>query len=116
FWLSRSHAALQRGGQGAPEQGAPVLEGDLLAGGQDGAVRGGGGEVAELADEGDGLLRGEPLGLVWALNRQRNHPQPSQGPKCLGRRCYQLPLPKSRGAPRRQAAAGPGAYLRRPDP
>jgi hypothetical protein len=67
--LRRVDAALQGGGQCVAQQGAAPGEGGLLAGGQDSAVWGVGGDAAELADEGDGLLQGEPLGVVAALNR-----------------------------------------------
>jgi hypothetical protein len=82
--LGARHALLHGRGQGVAEQGAAVGEGGLLAGGEDLAVGGGSGEVVELADEGDSLLDGQPLGAVPAGNGQGNHVGPSQGRMRLG--------------------------------
>ena len=60
------------GGQGVAEQGAAVAQGDLLAGGEDVAVGGGGGDLAQLGKEGEGLFQGQALGVggVLELDRQ----------------------------------------------
>jgi hypothetical protein len=78
--LGLSDALLNRGSQGVAEQGAAVVEGDLLAGGQDVAVGGGGGDVAELGKEGEGLFEGQALGVagVLELDRDGRHGIPPQ--------------------------------------
>jgi hypothetical protein len=69
--LGVSDAPLDGSGQGVAEQGAAVAQGDLLTGGQDRAVRGGRGHLAELGNEGDGLLQGQALGVRRVLELDR---------------------------------------------
>ena len=75
--LGRGDALLHSGGEGLAQEGTAVAEGGLFAGGEDVAVGGGGGELVELADKGDGLLDGQPLGVVPARDGQGNHAGPS---------------------------------------
>jgi hypothetical protein len=66
-------APLEGGGEGVAEQGASLVEGELLAGVEDGARGGVLGDLVEVADVGDGLLQGEAFGVVTVFDGQSRH-------------------------------------------
>jgi len=75
--LGGADAGLQGSGQSAAQQSAALVKSETLAGIQDGAGRGSLSKLAQVGDEGNGLLQGEPLVLVSVFNRQRRHREAS---------------------------------------
>jgi len=72
--LAEFDSALKCRGKRGAKQGATVAEGQLLAGLKHGTTGSILGSLAKLADIGDGLLQGDPMGRVVILDGQRRHP------------------------------------------